>query len=101
MAHTYAGRVFTKAAVDKDPAIIKIVSEATKVPPALIEAAAPRWTWFTENGMPNIQSCMAQGKFWTDTMKMISGGPVTEQQLFDLSPAVEANERLNKSNPFA
>jgi NitT/TauT family transport system substrate-binding protein len=101
MAHTYAGRVFTKAAVDKDPAIIKIVSEATKVPPALIEAAAPRWTWFTENGMPNIQSCMAQGKFWTDTMKMISGAPVTEQQLFDLSPAIEGNERLNKSNPFA
>jgi hypothetical protein len=51
--------------------------------------------------MPNIESCMAQGKFWTDSMKMVSAGSVTQQQLFDLSPAVEAHERLNKSNPFA
>jgi NitT/TauT family transport system substrate-binding protein len=100
MAHTYAGRLFNKAAAGKDPAIVKIVSEATKVPPNLIEAAAPRWTWFFEDGKPNIPSCMAQGKFWTDAMKLVSGS-VTEQQLFDLSPAVEANERLAKSNPFA
>jgi NitT/TauT family transport system substrate-binding protein len=101
MAHTYAGQVFNKAAAAKDPEIIKIVADATKVPPNLIEAAAPRWTWYTENGMPNIESCMAQGKFWTDTMKMVSAGSVTQQQLFDLSPAVEAHERLTKSNPFA
>jgi NitT/TauT family transport system substrate-binding protein len=99
MAHTHAGRMFNKAAADKDPAIVKIVSEATKVPPNLIEAAAPRWTWFFEDGKPNIPSCMAQGKFWTDTMRLVSGS-VTQQQLFDLSPAVEASERLAKSNPF-
>ena len=67
--------------------------------PALIEAAAPRWTWFTEDGMPNIGSCMAQGKFWNENMKMVSGS-VKEQQLFDLSPAVEANQALAKNNPF-
>ena len=100
MAHTYAGRLFNKAAATKDPAIVKIVSEATKVPANLIEAAAPRWTWFFEDGKPNIASCMAQGKFWTDAMKLVSG-TVTEQQLFDLSPAIEANEKLAKSNPFA
>ncbi|RAI41421.1 ABC transporter substrate-binding protein [Rhodoplanes roseus] len=99
MVHTHAGRVFNKAAATKDPEIIKIVSEATKVPPPLIEMAAPRWTWFNEDGMPNIDSCMAQGKFWTDPMKLVSGS-VTKEQLFDLSPAVEANERLAKSNPF-
>ena len=99
MAHTYAGRLFNKAAAGKDADVIKIVSEATKVPANLIEAAAPRWTWFFEDGKPNIASCMAQGKFWTDTMKLVSGS-VTEQQLFDLSPAVEANDRLAKSNPF-
>jgi NitT/TauT family transport system substrate-binding protein len=99
MTHTHAGRMFNKAAADKDPAIIKIVSEATKVPPNLIEAAAPRWTWFFEDGKPNIPSCMAQGKFWTDAMRLVSGS-VTQQQLFDLSPAEEANERLAKSNPF-
>ena len=56
------------------------------MPANLIEAAAPRWTWFFEDGKPNIASCMAQGKFWTETMKLVSG-TVTEQQLFDLSPA--------------
>lgn len=100
MVHTYAGRLYNKAAAAKDPAIIKIISEATKVPPPLIEAAAPRWTWFNEDGMPNVDSCMAQGKFWTDTMKLVNGS-VTKEQLFDLSPAVEANTRLQKSNPFA
>jgi ABC-type nitrate/sulfonate/bicarbonate transport system substrate-binding protein len=99
MAHTYAGRIFNKAAAAKDPEIVKIVSDATKVPPALIEAAAPRWTWFTEDGMPNIASCMAQGKFWNETMKMVSG-TVKEEQLFDLSPAIEANQTLAKNNPF-
>jgi NitT/TauT family transport system ATP-binding protein len=83
MAHTHAGRLFNKAAAAKDADVIKIVSEATKVPANLIEAAAPRWTWFFEDGKPNIASCMAQGKFWTDTMKLVSGS-VTEQQLFDL-----------------
>lgn len=100
MVHTYAGRLYNKAAASKDPAIIKIISDATKVPPPLIQAAAPRWTWFNEDGMPNVESCMAQGKFWTDTMKMVSGS-VTKDQLFDLSPAIEANARLAKSNPFA
>lgn len=100
MVHTYAGRMFNKAAAAKDPDVIKIISEATKVPPALIEAAAPRWTWYTDDGMPNIDSCMAQGKFWTETMKMVSGGSVTKEQLFDLSPAVEANSALAKQNPF-
>lgn len=100
MVHTYAGRLYNKAAASKDPAIIKIISDATKVPPPLIQAAAPRWTWFNEDGMPNVESCMEQGKFWTDTMKLVSGA-VTKEQLFDLSPAIEANARLAKSNPFA
>ena len=33
-------------------------------------------------------------------MKMVSGASVTKEQLFDLSPAIEANERLAKNNPF-
>ncbi len=99
MVHTYAGRLYNKAAAAKDPDVIKIISEATKVPPNLIEMAAPRWTWFSEDGMPNIPSCMAQGKFWTDTMKIASGS-VTEAQLFDLSYAKDAVAQLEKANPF-
>jgi NitT/TauT family transport system substrate-binding protein len=99
MVHTHAGRLYNKAAAAKDPDVIKIISEATRVPPPLIEAAAPRWTWFNEDGMPNIPSCMAQGKFWTDTMRLATG-TVTEKTLFDLSAATEANKRLESANPF-
>lgn len=99
MVHTHAGRLFNKAAAAKDPAVVKIISQATRVPENLIAAAAPRWTWYFDDGMPNVESCLAQGKFWTDTMKLVSG-TVTEQQLFDLSMAREANARLGGSNPF-
>jgi NitT/TauT family transport system substrate-binding protein len=98
MVHTHAARLFNKAAAAKDPDVIKIVSEATKVPAPLIERAAPRWTWFDEKGMPNVESCLAQGKFWNQ-IKLVNA-TVSQQQLFDLSPAREADDRLSKSNPF-
>ena len=98
MAHTYAGRLFNKAAAAKDANIIKIISEATRVPAPLVEMAAPRWTWFDERGMPNVESCVAQGRFWAK-MKLVHS-TVTKEQLFDLSPAVEADARLSQSNPF-
>jgi len=98
MVHTHAARLFNKAAAAKDPDVIKIVSEATKVPAPLIELAAPRWTWFDEKGMPNVESCLAQGKFWNQ-IKLVNA-TVSQQQLFDLSPAKEADDRLSKSNPF-
>jgi hypothetical protein len=49
--------------------------------------------------MPNVKSCMEQGKFWTDTLKLVKAD-VTEDQLFDLSMAKEATARLKSSNPF-
>jgi NitT/TauT family transport system substrate-binding protein len=96
--HTHAGRLFNKAAAAKDAGVTKIISDATKVPAPLIEKAAPRWTWFDEKGMPNVDSCMAQGQFW-NKIKLVPA-TVTKEQLFDLSPAVEADARLSKSNPF-
>jgi NitT/TauT family transport system substrate-binding protein len=99
MAHIHAGRVFNQAAASKDATVVKIVADATKVPPALIELAAPRWTWYADDGMPNVESCLAQGKFWTETMKLVNAS-VTKDQLFELSPAVEATARLKKGNPF-
>src|SRR6185295_16816733 len=98
MVHTHAGRLFNKAAAAKDADVIKIVSDATKVPAPLIERAAPRWTWFDEKGMPNVESCVEQGKFW-NKIKLVNA-TVTKEQLFDLSPATEADARLSKSNPF-
>lgn len=100
MVHIHAGRLFNKAAAEQDEDVIKIVSEATKVPPELIAKAAPRWTWFNEDGRPNTASVMAQGRYWAETMKLTSA-MVTEEQLLDLSPIDEALKRLDANNPFA
>jgi NitT/TauT family transport system substrate-binding protein len=99
MVHTHAARLFTKAAAAKDPEVIKIISDATKVPAPLIERAAPRWTWYDEDGMPNVESCMAQFKFLSQSMRLVTGN-VTTDMLFDLSPAKEAAARLKSANPF-
>ena len=99
MAHTYAGRLFNKAAAEKDPDVVKIISDATKVPAPLIAAAAPRWTWYTDDGSPNVELVMAQFKFVSQSMNMVSG-QVTPDMLFDLAVAEEANERLKTTNPF-
>jgi NitT/TauT family transport system substrate-binding protein len=79
--------------------VIKIIAEATKVPAPLIERAAPRWTWYDEDGMPNVESCMAQYKFLSQSMRLVSGS-VTPEMLFDLGPAKEAAARLKTANPF-
>ena len=70
-----------------------------KVPEALVSAAAPRWTWFTENGLPNVDSAMYQADFWRDTMKLFSG-KITREQVFELSAAQEAYNRLKEKNPL-
>ncbi|MCU4178481.1 ABC transporter substrate-binding protein [Bosea sp. BH3] len=100
MAHIHAARLFTEGAQKKDPEIIKIISDATKVPAPLIEKAAPRWTGYDNDGMPDTASVMRQATFWVDTMKLI-GGPVPKQEtLLDLSIAQEAAAALKSANPF-
>jgi hypothetical protein len=99
MVHTHASRLFTKAAAAKDAEVIKIIADVTRVPAPLIERAAPRWTWYDNEGMPNVESVMAQYKFLSQSMRLVSGN-VTQDMLFDLSPAKEAAERLKSANPF-
>ncbi len=99
MVHTHAARLYNKAAAEKDPAVIKIISDATKVPEALIQAAAPRWTWFNEDGSIDAASVMKQGRFW-QKMKLAPAGDFKEDQVLDLTPAREAAKRLAEKNPF-
>jgi hypothetical protein len=49
--------------------------------------------------MPNVESVMAQFKFVSQSMKLVSG-IVTPEMLFDLSPAKDATARLKSANPF-
>lgn len=100
MAHIHAARIFTAAETSKDPEIIKILAAATNIPAPLIEKAAPRWTGYDPDGMPDVTSVMRQASFWVDTMKLI-GGPVPKQDvLMDLSAAEEAAKMLKTGNPF-
>jgi NitT/TauT family transport system substrate-binding protein len=99
MVHLHAARIFNSAAQSRDPDVMKIISTFTKVPEPLIAAAAPRWTWFTENGLPNVDSAMFQADFWRDTMKLVSG-KVTREQVFELGAAQEAFNRLKEKNPL-
>jgi NitT/TauT family transport system substrate-binding protein len=99
MVHTHAARLFNKAAADKDPDVVNIISEATKVPAPLIAAAAPRWTWYTDDGLPNVESVMAQFKFFSQSMGMVSGA-VSADTMFDFAAAKEAAQRLKTANPF-
>ena len=85
----------------KDPDVIKIISEATKVPPPLIEAAAPRWTWFNENGMPNVDNCMTQGNSGLeDDEAGVSGTSDQGKIVRPVDRREDANAALAKSNPF-
>ena len=99
MCHTWAGRLYNKAAAEKDPAVIKIISEATKVPEPLILAAAPRWTWFHDNGEPDVESVLKQGRFW-QKLKLAPAIELKPDQVFDLTPPREAAKRLGEKNPF-
>ncbi|MEJ0068523.1 MAG: ABC transporter substrate-binding protein [Pseudomonadota bacterium] len=99
MAHIHAGRLFNAAAQSQDADIIRIMSEATKVPGDLIKQAAPRWTWFTEDGMPVVRSVLAQAKFWATEFSLVPK-PLDEATVFDLTAVKEAVDRLSRENPF-
>lgn len=101
MAHIHAARIFTEAAKTKDAEIVKIIADATKVPPALIEKAAPRWTGYDVEGMPDTANVMRQAAFWVDTMKLIGGPLPKPEALLDLGAAQEAAATLKSANPFA
>ena len=99
MAHIYAARLFVEAATNKDPGIIKILSDGSKIPGPLIEKAAPRWTGFDKEGAVDTASVLRQADFWVNTMKLIPG-PVAKDDIFDPSVASEAAAILSASNPF-
>lgn len=99
MAHTHAARIYMVAAKTKDPEIMKILSEGTKVPVELVEKAAPNWGGFTADGAINKESVLFQASFWTDTMKLTTAAK-PQESLFDATIAQEAVARLAANNPF-
>ena len=75
---------------------IKIVSDATKVPAPLIEAAAPRWTWFIERRNAEHRLLHGAGQVLERSMKMVSG-TVNERAAVRPIAGVEADARLARA----
>lgn len=98
MAQLQAARDFMKAAGQNDPAINRILADATQLPAEIIEAARPRWSGYPLDGMPNVDSVMEQGAFWAKA-GLIPKAP-TAAETFDLGIAEEARKRLDDKNPF-
>lgn len=98
MAQLQATREFMAAADSGDAAIVKILSDATRLSPEIVNRSRPRWSGYPLDGKPNVESVMEQAKFWTD-QGMVKDMP-TQNQIFELGVADEALSRLESKNPF-
>jgi NitT/TauT family transport system substrate-binding protein len=102
MAIMYAAREFNAAAgaPDKHPDTVALLAKATtqgKVD--MLTSFAPHWTATSEDGMPSTAAILRMQDYWVDYFHLASE-KLTAEQLFDLSIAKEAQERLDRDHPF-
>jgi NitT/TauT family transport system substrate-binding protein len=89
------------AAPDSHPDIVEILAKNTALnKPELVKAIAPHWSYVNDDGVPNVASIMTMQDFWSGNGFNFVQTKVTAEQLFDLSIAKEAKERLDRNNPF-
>jgi NitT/TauT family transport system substrate-binding protein len=102
MAYLQGAKEFNAAAANPDanPEIVEILARTTALgKPELVRAIAPNWSYVNEDGVPNVKSVMAMQNYWADYFTYVEK-KVPEQQLFDLTIAKEAVDRLAKERPF-
>ena len=102
MAIMYAAREFNAAAgaPDKHPDTVALLAKATtqgKVD--MLTSFAPHWTATSEDRMPSTAAILRMQDYWVDYFHLASE-KLTSEQLFDLSIAKEAQERLDRDHPF-
>jgi NitT/TauT family transport system substrate-binding protein len=103
MAYLQGVREFDAAATapDKHPDIVEILAKNTSLnKPELVKAIAPHWAYVSENGEPNVASVMAMQDFWSGPYFQFVEKKLSPEQLFDLTVAKEARERLDRDKPF-
>jgi NitT/TauT family transport system substrate-binding protein len=103
MAYLQGVKDFGAAAGDPDkyPDIVAILAKNTSLnKPELVKAIAPYWSHVSENGEPNVASVMAMQDFWSGPYFQFVEKKLSREQLFDLSVAKEAKERLDREKPF-
>jgi NitT/TauT family transport system substrate-binding protein len=104
MAYLQGVKEFNAAAVapDQHMDIVDILARTTALnKPELIKAIAPHWSYVNEDGMPPVDQIMKMQDFWSGDKFHYVEKKVTTDQLFDLSIAKEAKERLEREKPFA
>jgi NitT/TauT family transport system substrate-binding protein len=103
VAYLQAAKEFNAAAADPDkhPDIVSILAKNTVLnKPELVKAIAPNWSYINENGNPNVESVMEMQDFWSGPYFKFVEKKVSREQLFDLTIAKEAKERLERERPF-
>jgi NitT/TauT family transport system substrate-binding protein len=103
MAYLQGVKEFNAAAVspDKHPDIVAILARTTALnKPELVKAIAPHWSYVDENGIPPVDSIMKMQDYWASPAFHLVEKKVSKEQLFDLSVANEAKERLEREKPF-
>jgi NitT/TauT family transport system substrate-binding protein len=102
MAIMYAAREFnaTAGAPADHPDTVALLAKATtqgKVD--LLTSFAPHWTATSEDGLPSTDAILRMQDYWVDYFHLASE-KVPAAQLFNLSIAKEARERLDRDHPF-
>jgi NitT/TauT family transport system substrate-binding protein len=102
MAIMYAAREFNAAAgaPAEHPDTVALLAKATtqgKVD--LLTSFAPHWTATNEDGLPSTDAILRMQDYWVDYFHL-ANEKLSAAQLFDLSIAKEARERLDRDHPF-
>lgn len=102
MAIMYAAREFNAAAgaPAEHPETVEILAKATtsgKVD--MLTSFAPHWTATSEDGLPSTEAILRMQDYWVDYFHLASQ-KVPADDLFDLSIAKEARQRLDRDHPF-
>ncbi len=89
------------AAPDQHPDVIEILAKNTALnKPELVKAIAPHWSYVNPDGVPNVESIMHMQDYWAAAPFNLVQKKVSKNQLFDLSIAKEAAQRLAREKPF-
>ena len=104
-AEAYLQGVKEFDAAAADPAnhsdIVEILAKNTALSkPELVKAIAPHWSYVNEDGVPQVASIMDMQDFWAGPNFAFVQKKVSREQLFDLSIAKDAMERLQRDKPF-
>ena len=103
MAYLQGIREFNEAAKnpDKHPDIVEILAKNTALnKPELVKAIAPHWAYLNEDGFPQVDSIMTMQDFWSGEYFNFVKKKVSREQLFELTVAAKAKQRLEREKPF-